>query len=341
MNKISPTTYFREHLYINPKIEKGKRRKVKIDEFYVPVFKEYGLILSKNYNVSQLKSMARYYKLKVSGNKMELIKRVWNYLRFSNYATVIQKIWRGTIVRKFFGIAMHKKCVNSTDFLSLNDLSKIPKKQLFTFKDQDGFIYGFDAKSFHNLILKNKEPTNPYNRKLISKKTITRFNHFIKYGKIIGNDINLVINNNIESLSLKKQIELKAHDIFQRIDQFGHITDTSWFLDLSRLYLKRLVRELIDIWNYRASLTPEVKRSIYPPTGDPFNIINSNTFHSLEKEKLQLLILKIFKNIITKSNDINFRALGAFYILGAITLVNSNAAIALPWLYESVYYSPA
>lgn len=341
MNKISPTTYFREHLYINPQIEKGKRRKVKIDEFYVPVFKEYDLIITKNYNVSQLKSIARFYKLKISGNKMELIKRVWNYLRFSNYAAIIQKLWRGTIVRKFFGIAMHKKCVNSTDFLSLNSLSEIPKKQLFTFKDEDGFIYGFDAKSFHNLILKNNQPTNPYNRKPISKKTMTRFNHFIKYGKILGNNINLVINNNIESLSLKKQIELKAHDIFQKIDQFGHITDTSWFLDLSRHHLRKLIRELIDIWNYRASLTPEVKRSIYPPTGDPFNIINNNTFHSLEKEKLQLLILKIFKNIITKSNDNNFRALGAFYILGAITLVNSNAAIALPWLYESVYYSPA
>ncbi|GAG15474.1 unnamed protein product, partial [marine sediment metagenome] len=43
-------------------------------------------------------------------------------------------------------------------------------------------------------------------------------------------------------------------------------------------------------------------------------------------------------NLISKSPDRNNQALGAFYILGSITLVNVDAAIALPWLYESVYY---
>ena len=31
----------------------------------------------------------------------------------------------------------------------------------------------------------------------------------------------------------------------------------------------------------------------------------------------------------------------AVNVTTAITLVNANAAIALPWLYESVYYTPA
>ena len=57
-------------------------------------------------------------------------------------------------------ISKIKKCVNCTDFLSLTSISKIPIEQLFCFKDKDGFTYGFDAKSFNNLILKNKKPTN-------------------------------------------------------------------------------------------------------------------------------------------------------------------------------------
>jgi len=31
-------------------------------------------------------------------------------------------------------------------------------------------------------------------------------------------------------------------------------------------------------------------------------------------------------------------ALGAYYVLGALTLVNPNAAAALPWLFQSVAY---
>jgi len=36
--------------------------------------------------------------------------------------------------------------------------------------------------------------------------------------------------------------------------------------------------------------------------------------------------------------DNDSKSLGAYYILGALTLVNTNAAISLPWLYQSVNY---
>ena len=55
---------------------------------------------------------------------------------------------------------------------------------------------------------------------------------------------------------------------------------------------------------------------------------------------MQKKILVIFNKLLTRGIDQNSKALGAFYILGSITLVNHNAAIALPWLYESVYYNP-
>ena len=340
IKKLSPTSYFKDYLYENPKIEKGKRTKVSIEDFYILKFSEYDLVLKKNYNVSQLKTICRYYKLKISGNKKELIKRVWNYLRYSKYAITIQKRWRGFIIREYTTSSKIKDCVNSTDFLTLNELSNISPKQLFCFKDDDGFIYGFHVKSFHNLILKNKEPTNPYNRKSITKSTITKFNKFIKYGQRIGKNFELIIKNEMNELSEKKQIELRTHSIFHKIDEFGHITDTSWFLNLNRLQLKKLLLELVDIWNYRASLTPQTKMAIFPPTGNPFDIVNINIFSTYNIEKMQKKILKIFDRLLTRGIDQNSKALGAFYILGSITLVNHNAAIALPWLYESVYYNP-
>ena len=67
IKKLSPTSYFKNYLYENPELNKGKRCKVTIDEFHILNFSEYDLILTKNYNVSQLKSICRYYKLKISG----------------------------------------------------------------------------------------------------------------------------------------------------------------------------------------------------------------------------------------------------------------------------------
>jgi hypothetical protein len=124
--------------------------------------------------------------------------------------------------------------------------------------------------------------------------------------------------------------------IFHRIDTFGHITDTSWFLSLERPHLIRLLRELQDIWEYRANLSIIVKRQICPPNGNPFHGINVSSLMQKNKETIQRNILYIMENLVSKGINSDSQSLGAFYILSALTLVSHNAAIALPWLYESV-----
>ena len=42
------------------------------------------------------------------------------------------------------------------------------------------------------------------------------------------------------------------------------------------------------------------------------------------------------ENLISKGINTDSKSLGAFYILSALTLVSHSAAVALPWLYESV-----
>ena len=46
-------------------------------------------------------------------------------------------------------------------------------------------------------------------------------------------------------------------------------------------------------------------------------------------------VLDIIEIFITKGIDNDARALGTYYILGALTTVNHDAATSLPWLYES------
>ena len=342
---FSPKTYLNDYLYENPPTPPRKRKKISVDDFTIPGFSEWSNIISINYNVSQLKDMAKYYSQKRSGNKKELVKRIYNHLKFSFYAVKIQKAWRGFMIRHYNalhgpGIFKREKCVNQSDFLSLNDLKDISHNQFFSFEDE-GFIYGFDAKSLHNLIIKNETPTNPYNRKVLDENVLDKFNKFLRYGKLLKKNTIVSIANTTNSLSITKRIELNAHTIFQKIDTFGHITDASWFITLDKPYLIKLIRELADIWNYRASLTPMIKTAICPPHGNPFSGIEMDSLTIQSEQRLKMNILNIFDNLLSKSPERNNQALGAFYILGSLTLVSQSAANALPWLYESVLYLPS
>ena len=71
-------------------------------------------------------------------------------------------------------------CTNNFDFLSMEELTTIPKEQFFSYRDSDGFIYGFDILSIHSLIYKcNGIIQNPYNRKPISSETIENYKNLI------------------------------------------------------------------------------------------------------------------------------------------------------------------
>lgn len=337
--KISPKSYIREHIYDKVTIPTGKKRKISSENFKILEYKNYNTLLEYNYNVSQLKIIAKKYSQKVSGNKPQLVNRLYNYLKYSYYAIVIQKTWRREmqkIFNKTRGPALiNRRCVNDTDFLSLNDIKEINHLQFFSFKDEDGFIYGFDVISFYNLI-KNKPYKNPYNRKEITQNIIVQFNKYLKYSKILKHPIKLKINNEISNITIEQKISLNAHKIFQKIDEFGHITNVDWFLNLDRPLLIKLLREFIDIWEYRASLSQLTKRDICPPHGNPFIGINLNSIiQNSNIYTLKLTILNIFCNILFNCRNSNSCSLAAFYILGALTIVSNPASESMPWLFES------
>ena len=74
---------------------------------------------------------------------------------------------------KIYGPALNNRslCNNQTDFYSFDDIADIESKYFFSYKDKDGFIYGFHVESFINLISNETEPRNPYNRVSINKTT--------------------------------------------------------------------------------------------------------------------------------------------------------------------------
>jgi hypothetical protein len=55
-------------------------------------------------------------------------------------------------------------------------------------------------------------------------------------------------------------------------------------------------------------------------------------------DKLRLYILQLLDKLINSGVNTENKALGACYVLGALTIVNENAASSLPWLYQSFSY---
>ena len=321
----------------NKNKNKKKKDEIKVE---MPQYSEYNHITKKRFTILELKSMLKHYKQKVSGDKKELTTRLAEYLKKSYFIIKIQKCFRGFLTRYYMashGPAVKNRglCVNATDFLSMDDLKDIPYEQFLSFKDDDGFIYGFDIMSLTNLVYKSIGVVkNPYNKKNIPINVIYQLKRKLRLSNILQINVLTKLENVHNELSEEKSLELRVVTLFQKIDSLGNYTQPKWFLDLQRNQLLHFMYALEDIWSHRANLSPEVKATICPH-GYPFLRGNHyrNTTNIVE---LKTIILKSLNQLVTTGIDRDSQSLGATYVLCALTLVSIDAANALPWLYESV-----
>jgi hypothetical protein len=216
---------------------------------------------------------------------------------------------------------------------------KINFHQFISYKDEDRFIYGFDINSLYNLFLKSKSNTNPYNRRIIPEFVFKNIKSIVRLSRILKININLQFDDDTKNISSEKAIELRALSLFQNIDALGNYSNPQWFLSLNRNQLIKFVRELCDIWNYRAQLANETKRNICPPNGDPFRNLSMPYIHTeQDMNNVKKIILEVLEKLVNSGADSDSKALGAYYVLGALTIVNETAATSLPWLFQSFGY---
>lgn len=318
----------------------NKRRRISDNEFEILKPGEEDQLSSNNYRVQQLKDMCRYYKQRVGGNKDELTKRIYNYLRLSFYALKIQKLSRKYLFKKYVlarGPAFIKRglCVNDNDFFTMEPVKDISNEQFISYKCKDSKIYGFDIMSLYNLIRKGSAPfTNPYNRIELPRSLLNAGNYLLQVGNIYGDKIITKIEE--EEIDSSKELELRVLAAFQKINSLGNYVDHTWLWSLQRIQLIRFVRELADIWQYRAELANEVKRQIFPPHGDIFRGLNLYMLPVSDRDQLRTLAVTVIERLINGGVDYGSQSLGANYALCALTLVSQPARDALPWLYQSV-----
>jgi hypothetical protein len=321
-----------------------KPSKITDENIIIPTISNYTDIIKYNFNLSQLKMIAKNYKLKITGNKNQLISRIYSFLYFSSFIIKIQKIFRKMIVKKYKSLhgpaSMSRKiCNNSDDFVTMEPIEEISFHQFISYKDEDGFIYGFDINSLYNLFLKSKSNINPYNRNAIPEFVLKNIKSIVRISKILKINVNLQFEDDTKSVSSEKAIELRALTLFQNIDELGNYSNPEWFLSLNRNQLIKMVRELCDIWNYRAQLANETKRNICPPNGDPFRNLSMPYIHTEQNmSNVKKIILEVLEKLVNSGADKDSKALGAYYVLGSLTLVSESAATSLPWLFQSFGY---
>uniref|UniRef100_A0A6C0HS32 Uncharacterized protein n=1 Tax=viral metagenome TaxID=1070528 RepID=A0A6C0HS32_9ZZZZ len=306
------------------------------DDFTIPTVKNYTECNLGKYSLKNLKIISKKYKLKTSLKKEFLIKNITSFLVKEIKAIKIQSMIRRWFVNEWVNShgPKYRNCVNETDFLTIEPLSDIPFKQYFAYEEKDchfSHIYGFDIVSINTLLKTNgNNATNPYNRKKFDQNILKKFDKLTRLSKLL--DINIVTE--IKEEFVVKTFEAKCLDLFQKINELGHYSNHLWFLELQKRHLIKFARDLYDIWFYRCQLTPEVQRNI-SPRGSPFRHINIYYLQDNTERELKEKILRIMEDFVYYGTSTDNKNLGAYYILGALTITNRNAANALPWLFET------
>jgi len=133
----------------------------------------------------------------------------------------------------------------------------------------------------------------------------------------------------------EKPINERINHLFTEIDSLGNYTSSAWFTNLDIRNYLRFYRLLYDIWFFRSNLSREV-RTFICPNMHPFDAIDTSNFSFTQ---IQNACLTTLENMVYTGINEEYRRLGTFHALSALTLVSSDARASLPWLYESVAFA--
>ena len=305
-----------------------------IDRFTCEM-KDYTLPELKNFYKRNLKSKKGDSKFK----KLDYFTELVTYFNSNKYRDVnISSIIRlQSIVRRKLltnRVRLRGTCVlnrslcnNDEDFYTYDPKDEIEDKYFFSYKDSSHNYWCFDIRSLKKLIDMNYG--NPYTTEPIPDIIKDKVHTLIS--KLLSQNIQVVIDNTVIT-DRKLVIKQKFVDIFSQIEVAGYSCNIDWVLNLSIPRLKRLYRELEDIWNYRAGLSQQVKCNIAPPHGQLFVMPVHDYMICTEKlELLEILGNELMKIMgATSPSDMN---LGFMYFIMGLSIVNQQCLMIHPWVH--------
>jgi hypothetical protein len=219
-----------------------------------------------------------------------------------------------------------KLCNNEEDFYTYESIQDIPDSYFFSYQDNQHNYWGFDIRSLKKLIDMNFG--NPYTTEAIPAPIKDKVHHLIAH--LHKDNIVTVIDAGIVS-DRSSMVKQRFVDIFAQMEYTGYSCDVSWVINLNHSKLKRLYRQLEDIWNYRAHLTNEVKRMIVPPDGRlcVMPIPDYNQCHH-KVELQEILANEVYK--ICGAVDQAHMNLGFMYFIIALSFVSRPCFTIHDWV---------
>jgi hypothetical protein len=136
----------------------------------------------------------------------------------------------------------------------------------------------------------------------------------------------------------EKPINERINHLFTEIDGLGNYTSSMWFINLDIRNYVRLYRSLYDIWYFRSNLSREVRNYICPNQNPFDDIFPRSSYNELSLSQIQMACLTAIENIVYLGINDDYRKIGTFHVLTALTIVSTEARHAMPWLYESVAF---
>lgn len=288
-----------EKIEVNSKINQVYTKNdqiIKINDYFD------GNIELEKLKLFNLKPIAKFYNLKVSGRKQELILRIKNFFNETKSAIIIQSFWRKKIVDLFFLLKgkndIKYKCVNDNDFWTLEPLGEISNIDFFSYKSLDRY-YGCNFNSIIELLNQNSNPQNPYDRQPISKELINSIMRLFKIKNIIFPKINKYNNSN--------NFNLHNINIPNEYSQSGLSYNYFRPKTYNKSTLKNIINKnkYIDICNRRIlSLNQRVQYIFY--LFDHYgNYTNSNWFFNLSFSRLVCYYRTLFEIWNSRINPIS------------------------------------
>ena len=135
-----------------------------------------------------------------------------------------------------------------------------------------------------------------------------------------------------------EEVVASITDVFYIMDSHGHYTNPDWVLDMSVMNLKGFIRDMVEIFTYRANLSRNAMMRIIHPSG---SLVASTSRlrqwlrETFDADSLRHKAAFLMRKLVTSGLEQGDRDLGTLYVLTALTINSSGAASAMPWLYES------
>lgn len=346
VRRMSPSAFIRLKYHVHVPLE-DKRQRVTACDFRILDIGEHEELCRKNYNMNQLKLMTKHYAIRISGNKQQVLSRLYNYLRLSKYARKIQAQIRRYTVSRFFksrgpAVKSRRLCVNDTDFYTLDSIDEIPVTHFVSISESNSkstYIYGFHIDSLIQYVKlqSDQEITNPYTREPFQTNIKLCIRECIRTAKTLG----VTIDNTKDLWEdvVHATPEQEMRQLLQMIDDMGHLgayTNPVWFEELSLLALRNFCLIAYDIWDYRIGMPPQIKRDMCGGSTcmAPYSRNIFSTNHS--REQLMKVATAIVRNLTTKGLNTDLKKNGAVIVIMALTSVHNDVRNSFPALYESL-----